>query len=58
VVTSTGLPTFLSCHLHAFEALGGLPEEILYDNQKQVVSPARPKVPASIPSSCNRSGPL
>lgn len=39
VVTSTALPTFpfLSCHLHAFETLGGLPEEILYDNQKQVV---------------------
>jgi len=37
VVTSTALPTFLACHLHAFEALGGIPEEILYDNQKQVV---------------------
>jgi transposase len=37
VTTSTGLPTLLDCHLHAFAALGGIPEEILYDNQKQVV---------------------
>jgi len=37
VTTSTDLPTLISCHLHAFEALGGMPEEILYDNQKQVV---------------------
>jgi transposase len=37
VTTSTDLPTFLSCHLHAFAALGGMPQEILYGNQKQVV---------------------
>jgi len=37
VTTSTDLPTFIGCHLHAFAALGGMPEEILYDNQKQVV---------------------
>lgn len=37
VVTSTELAVFLSCHVHAFSQLGGMPREILYDNQKQVV---------------------
>lgn len=30
------LPGFLDCHLHAFEHLGGVPEEILYDRMKNV----------------------
>jgi transposase len=37
VVTSTDVGTFLRLHVHAFESFGGIPEEILYDNQKQVV---------------------
>jgi len=28
---------FLRCHVHAFEALGGIPERCLYDNAKVVV---------------------
>ncbi|HHW14922.1 MAG TPA: IS21 family transposase [Firmicutes bacterium] len=31
------LETLIRCHLHAFEALGGVPRAILYDNMKQVV---------------------
>lgn len=30
-------PTFIRCHLNAFEFFGGYPEEVLYDNLKQVV---------------------
>lgn len=30
------LPTFLDCHIHAFEHLGGVPEQILYDRMKNV----------------------
>jgi transposase len=37
VVTSTDVETFLRLHVRAFESFGGIPEEILYDNQKQVV---------------------
>jgi transposase len=37
VVTQADLDTFLELHVHAFRALGGMPEEILYDNQKVVV---------------------
>jgi transposase len=37
VVTSTDIQTFLRLHVRAFESFGGIPEEILYDNQKQVV---------------------
>ena len=37
VVTSTELDTFLELHVHAFRSFGGMPEEILYDNQKVVV---------------------
>ena len=29
--------TLVRCHIHAFEALGGLPGQILYDNMKPVV---------------------
>jgi transposase len=31
------LDTFLRCHLNAFEAIGGVPKTILYDNAKVVV---------------------
>jgi transposase len=37
VVTSIDIQTFLRLHVRAFESFGGIPEEILYDNQKQVV---------------------
>jgi hypothetical protein len=30
------LPTFLDCHINAFEHLGGVPEQILYDRMKNV----------------------
>jgi len=30
------LPTFLDCHIRAFSALGGVPEEILYDRMRNV----------------------
>jgi transposase len=36
-VTDISTPTFLACHQHAFEYLGGVPKEILYDNLKSVV---------------------
>src|SRR4030095_14697276 len=31
------LPSFLRCHVHAFEQFGGVPERCLYDNTKVVV---------------------
>lgn len=34
---SIDTPTLIRCHLNAFEYFGGIPEEILYDNMKQVV---------------------
>lgn len=34
--TSMDVPTLVDCHLRAFEALGGWPREVLYDNMKQV----------------------
>jgi transposase len=34
---SCGLMAFLLCHIHAFSYLGGVPEELLHDNQKTVV---------------------
>lgn len=37
VVTTTELETFLALHVRAFACFGGMPEEILYDNQKQAV---------------------
>jgi len=37
VVTTTELETFLALHVRAFAFFGGMPEEILYDNQKQAV---------------------
>jgi transposase len=30
------LPTFLDCHIHAFEYFGGVPDQILYDRMKNV----------------------
>ncbi len=30
------LPTFLDCHIRAFECFGGVPEQILYDRMKNV----------------------
>ena len=30
------LPTFLDCHIHAFDNFGGVPDEILYDRMKNV----------------------
>jgi transposase len=36
-VEKQDLETLIRCHLHAFEALGGVPRCILYDNMKQVV---------------------
>jgi transposase len=37
VTTDAGLATFIGCHERAFHFFGGMPEEILYDNQKLVV---------------------
>lgn len=34
---STDVYTLIQCHMHAFEYFGGITEEILYDNIKQVV---------------------
>jgi hypothetical protein len=36
-VPQQDLSTLLRCHLHAFEAFGGVPQRILYDNMKTVV---------------------
>jgi transposase len=43
--TTQRLETFLRCHLQAFEAFGGYPRELLYDNAKTVVL-ARPDLRA------------
>jgi transposase len=34
--TAMDLPVLLQCHLHAFAFFGGFPQQILYDNMKQV----------------------
>lgn len=34
---NTDAPTLIRCHLNAFQYFGGYPQEILYDNMKQVV---------------------
>lgn len=34
---SQGMRSFLLCHMHAFEYVGGVPEQLLHDNQKTVV---------------------
>ena len=36
LVETCDLPTFLDCHIHAFENFGGVPDEILYDQMKNV----------------------
>ena len=36
-VTDMSTNTLIQCHINAFRYLGGYPEEILYDNMKQVV---------------------
>jgi transposase len=36
-VQQQDLSTLLRCHLHAFEAFGGVPQRVLYDNMKTVV---------------------
>ena len=36
IVESCDLPTFLDCHIRAFEHFGGNPQEILYDRMKNV----------------------
>lgn len=36
-VTDMSIQTLIRCHLNAFNYFGGYPEEILYDNMKQVV---------------------
>lgn len=35
-VEKCDLPTFLDCHIRAFEYFGGVPEEILYDRMRNV----------------------
>lgn len=37
VVTRSDVEVFLALHVHAFRFFGGMPEEILCDNQKQAV---------------------
>ena len=37
------LQTLLRCHTDAFDALGGVPAEILYDRMRPVLSPRRPR---------------
>ena len=36
-VEQCSLENFLDCHIHAFHYLHGFPEELLYDNMRQVV---------------------
>jgi len=36
LIARCDLPTFLDCHLHAFDWFGGVPHEILYDRMKNV----------------------
>ena len=36
-VTDMSMNTLIRCHTNAFRYFGGYPEEILYDNMKQVV---------------------
>jgi transposase len=36
-VTRAEVATFISCHLHAFQELDGLPKRCPYDNAKVVV---------------------
>ena len=36
LIKTCDLPTFLDCHIRAFDSLGGIPAEILYDRMKNV----------------------
>jgi len=36
LIEKCDLPTFLDCHMRAFEFFGGVPEEILYDRMRNV----------------------
>jgi transposase len=36
LIENCDLPTFLDCHIRAFEHFGGVPEEILYDRMRNV----------------------
>jgi transposase len=36
LIEHCNLPTFLDCHIHAFEYFGAVPEQILYDRMKNV----------------------
>lgn len=36
LIEKCDLPTFLDCHIRAFEYFGGIPEEILYDRMRNV----------------------
>ena len=36
LIEKCDLPTFLDCHIRAFEYFGGVPEEILYDRMRNV----------------------
>lgn len=36
LIRKCDLPTFLDCHIRAFEYFGGVPEEILYDRMRNV----------------------
>lgn len=36
LIRKCDLPTFLDCHMRAFEHFGGIPQEILYDRMKNV----------------------
>jgi transposase len=36
LIARCDLPTFLDCHIRAFEYFGGVPQEILYDRMKNV----------------------
>ena len=36
LIAKCDLPTFLDCHMRAFEFFGGVPEEILYDRMRNV----------------------
>lgn len=36
LVERCDLPTFLDCHIHAFEYFGGVPDQVLYDRMRNV----------------------
>jgi transposase len=56
VTTSMDLETFLACHVRAFEAFGGMPEEILYDNARTVVIGRTPAGPVFHPGLLDLAG--